>query len=60
MANLTISWPFIGALLSKSVGPSAYGAGELVSYTIDLEKPEPGAAPFVLGGPLSAGRRRPF
>ncbi len=35
---LTADWPFIPALeVVKSVTPTTYGAGDLVTYTIDLE-----------------------
>jgi len=35
---LTADWPFIGALtVAKSVTPTTYGSGDLITYTIDLE-----------------------
>ncbi len=35
---LTADWPFIPALsVVKSVTPTTYGAGDLITYTIDLE-----------------------
>ena len=35
---LTADWPFIGALtVAKSTNPVSYGAGDTVTYTIDLE-----------------------
>jgi protocatechuate 3,4-dioxygenase beta subunit len=38
VSDSTIDWPFIGALeVVKSVNPTTYGAGSLVTYTIDLE-----------------------
>ena len=38
VALLTADWPFIGALeVVKSVTPSIYGAGDLITYVIDLE-----------------------
>lgn len=36
--DLTADWPFIGALeVVKSASPATYGAGDLITYTIDLE-----------------------
>jgi len=46
VADLTADWPFIGALnVVKSTSPATYGAGDLVTYTIDLENNSAPVAP---------------
>jgi hypothetical protein len=38
VSDLAADWPFIPALsVVKSVSPTTYGAGDLITYTIDLE-----------------------